>query len=171
MNRLTFALTFIMCLLPFEPNAQSLHKCTAANGKVEYRDHPCDVTAASSQKVTARDNTSGSGDDLASIRRRDAEFKKRQDAKRAAQEKADERDRLNAERRYNEERAHRDRQDLVNAVREGNAPNYNSIPNYNNVPNKNYAPYTDSVQQPAVGPAATAKLPSSVPAQSKKPNQ
>ena len=166
MNRLIVVL--IMSMLSLEVSADLLNKCISANGKVEYRDYACDVTAASSQKMTVRENTSGSGVDLASIRQRDAEFKERQAAKRAAQDKADQQQRIDNERRFYEERAHRDRQALVDAVRESNVPNYNDRPpNYNNVP------YEQRAQTPKapVTPAAPAKPPSGIPAQPKRPNQ
>ena len=75
MNRLMLVL--IMSALSVDVGADTLNKCIMADGRVEYRDYACDVTAASAQKVTVRENTSGSGDDLAGIRQRDAEFNKR----------------------------------------------------------------------------------------------
>jgi hypothetical protein len=160
-------LVLIVSALSLDVGADTLNKCIAANGKVEYRDYACDVTAASAQKVAVRENTSGSGDDLASIRRRDAEFNKSQAAKRSAQDKADQQERVDAERRFQEERAHRDRQAVVDAIRESNAPNYNYRP-----PNNNSVPYEQGAQPPkaAVVPATPAKPPSGVPAQPKKPN-
>jgi hypothetical protein len=167
-------LVLIVSALSLDVGADTLNKCIAANGKVEYRDYACDVTAASAQKVAVRENTSGSGDDLASIRRRDAEFNKSQAAKRSAQDKADQQERVDAERRFQEERAHRDRQAVVDAIRESNAPNYNyRPPNYNyRPPNNNSVPYEQGAQPPkaAVVPATPAKPPSGVPAQPKKPN-
>ena len=165
MTRLMVVL--IMSALSLDLGADTLSKCIAANGKVEYRDYACDVTAASAQKVTVRENTSGSVDDLASIRRRDAEFNKSQAAKRSAQDKADRQERVDAERRFQEERAHRDRQAVVDAIRESSAPNYNYRP-----PNNNSVPYEQGAQPPkaAVVPATPAKPPSGLPAQPKRPN-
>jgi hypothetical protein len=165
MNRLMLVL--VMSALCLDVGADTLNKCITASGKVEYRDYACDVTAASAQKVTVRENTSGSGDDLASIRQRDAEFNKRQAARRTAQDKADQQERLDAERRFREERAHRDRQAVADAIRESNARNYNDRPpNYNNVP------YEQRTQPPkaAVVPPTRANPSSSLPAQPKKPN-
>jgi len=166
MNRLMLVL--VISVLSLEVSADSLNKCIAANGRVEYRDYACDVTAASSQKITVRENSSGTGEDLASIRQRDAEFKERQVARRVAQDKADRQERVEAERRFREERAHRDRQEVVNAIRDANATNNNYRP-----PNYNYAPYEQRAPtpNPVIIPAAPAQPPSSVPAQPKKPNQ
>ena len=167
MNHLVLLL--VMSMLALEANADSLNKCISANGKVEYRDYACDVGAASSQKMTVRENTAGSGDDLASIRQRDAEFGQRQAAKRAAQDQAEQQQRNDRERRYNEERARRDRQALVDAVRESNAPNYNDRPpNYNN-----NVPYQQRSQPPKapVVPVTPSQSSSSLPAQPKRPNQ
>jgi hypothetical protein len=165
MNRLMLVL--IISALSLDVGADTLNKCITANGKVEYRDYACDVTAASAQTVTVRENTSGSGEDLASILQRDAEFKERQAAKQSAQDKADQQERGDAERRFHEERADRDRRAVVNAIRERNGPNYNyRPPNYNNVP------YEQRAQPPkaAVVPATPAQPSSSLPAQPKKPN-
>ena len=98
----------------------TVYKCTTAAGKVEYRDRSCDSGMAS-QRVNAYENTIGTGEDLASIRARDAEFKARQDARRAAAAQAEAADLAARRRGYEEERAHRDRQALVDAVRESNA--------------------------------------------------
>lgn len=165
MNRL--AVVLVLSALSLEAGADMLNKCVSANGKVEYRDYACDVTAASAQKMMVRENTSGSGDDLASIRQRDAEFKQRQDAKRAAQDRTEQQQRVDAERRFNEERAYRDRQAIVDAARESNVPTYNDRPpNYNNVP-YDQRPQT----KPPVVPVTPAKPSSSLPAQPKRPNQ
>lgn len=109
----------IVVLLPASATAADIYKCPTAAGKIEYRDRPCD--GAAGQKVKAKDNSAGTGDDLASIRARDAEFAARQMARRDAADKVEADNRTAQERAYREERAHQGNLAIANAIREGNA--------------------------------------------------
>jgi hypothetical protein len=121
-------LTVVMLGASGPAAAADIFKCPNAAGKIEYRDRPCD--GAAGQKIQAKDNSIGNGDDLASIRAKTADLHARQDARRNAEDKLD-RDLYEAgERAFQQERVHQDAVALKEAIREsGNAQaaaNYNA---------------------------------------------
>ena len=84
-------------------------KCATPAGKVEYRDYACDPDATA-QSVDTRSNTIGTGENLESIRARNDSMTKRLDARRAADERAFERDREAREWAFYNDRAYLERQ-------------------------------------------------------------
>lgn len=138
--------------------AAEIYKCQAASGKVEYRDQPCD--GGSGEKIDTKDNSVGTGKDLATIRTQDAEFTARQAAKQKAIDKANADDYWFRERQWQLERAHQDSIAIEQAIRDGNTPYY--YPAY---------PYAQRPKKAIVDvvPAKKLEPPPSVPAKPKYP--
>jgi hypothetical protein len=119
----------IMALAASHAVSGDMYKCIGVNGKVEYRDKPCEGDAAG-VKITPRENTAGTGEGIESVRAKDAALRARQDARRAAADKEVAEARAAQENAYLQERAHQDSVDRANAIREASsrraADEYNS---------------------------------------------
>ena len=119
MSRWLLILVVLAVAIASAPAGAEVFKCFGSSGRVEYRDHPCDGGSAAGARVDTRANTIGSGDSLADIREADEKMARRMDARRAADERAAEKDREARDRAFYEERAHRDRQAIADAMRGG----------------------------------------------------
>jgi hypothetical protein len=97
-----------------------MYKCVGANGKVEYRDKPCEGGAAG-VKITPSENTVGTGEGIESVRAKDAALRARQDARRAAADKDAADARAAQENAYLQARAYQDSVDRANAIREASS--------------------------------------------------
>lgn len=71
-----------------DASSSEIYKCSNASGGIEFRDWPCD--SGTGARVDVKENTAGTGADLASIRAQDAQLSARIDA----QLQAYDRDRL-----------------------------------------------------------------------------
>jgi hypothetical protein len=100
-------------------SAADIYKCPTAAGKFEFRDTPCQGVAG--EKLKAKDNSAGTGNDLAGIRAQDAELKARLTARQAATDRENAAVRAANERAFRADQAHRDSVTLTEAIREGNA--------------------------------------------------
>jgi hypothetical protein len=110
----------IMALAASHAVSGDMYKCIGVNGKVEYRDKPCEGDAAG-VKITPRENTAGTGEGIESVRAKDAALRARQDARRAAADKEVAEARAAQENAYLQERAHQDSVDRANAIREASS--------------------------------------------------
>jgi uncharacterized protein DUF4124 len=118
MNRLWIGLA-VACV-GMAAHAADMYKCTNAAGKVEFRDRPCD--GAAGEKLKAKDNSAGTGDNLAGVHAKDAAFKARQDAKRDAEDKANAEAYAAAEKAWQQERAHQDSVAIREAIENAGGP-------------------------------------------------
>ena len=132
--------------------ATEMYKCSDPDGKVEYRDWPCE--GASGEKFEAKDNSYATGRDLATIRAQDAAFNARQAAKQRAIDQA------NAETYWRQqELAYRDSFAAEQALQNGSA----SYPS-------GYLPYYPARPQRLIVKKVPAKGPApSVPARKPLP--
>lgn len=118
MNRLWIGLAVACVGLP--AHGADIYKWTTAAGKIEFRDRPCE--SAAGEKTKAKDNSAGTGDDLAGVRAKDAAFKARQDAKREAEDKANAEAYAAGEKAFQAERAHQDSVAIREAIENAGKP-------------------------------------------------
>lgn len=151
MTNSTAMIPLIAFFVWLDAGGATLHKCTNANGKIEYSDRPCS-SGTTAQKITVRDNTAGAGESMESIRAKDAALNARQEARRQ-QEDALTAERLAEDlRRYEADREHQDRRDLIDAVRPMNKPSGLAYPQWHHRP----APMPAAAKRPEPPPPAIA---------------
>jgi len=127
MKLLVFAIALYMASTA---GAADIYKCLAADGKVEFRDTPCQGVAG--QKVDVKPSTAG-GTGLADVRAQDAALNARMKARRDADDKANAAAYAANERAFYQERAHQDSMALQDAIRRSNTQADADWYNYNNL--------------------------------------
>lgn len=138
------AIPLIALVVALDAGGSALHKCTNADGRVEYSDRPCGAGAAA-QKITVRENTAGAGESLESIRAKDAALNARQVAKREREDAITAERLAEDRRRYEVDREHKDRRDLIDAVKPRNLSSGWAYPHWHHRP----APMPAAAPRPA----------------------
>ena len=120
MRSFRIGVAVIIALAASHAVSGDMYKCVGANGKVEYRDKPCEGDAAG-VKITPRENTAGTGEGIESVRAKDAALRARQDVRRATADKEVADARASQEKAYLQERAYQDSVDRASAIREASS--------------------------------------------------